>query len=170
MLENDVWKISVKNKAIASNHDLLWLITRSISRVGWQIHSLSTHGWFNKINVILGAYLKGVFHLIICMYQGNGCKWDCDLDLKCYCLLSNYLGSNTFYQIKIQIQVKYIFFRVSNANTPAKIWSNTNTNTAHQIQIQIQIQIHTEAETRLSPFYRWHIQNHSILTYFGYFG
>ena len=49
------------------------------------------------------------------------------------------------------------FFRVSNTNTPAKIWSNTNTNTAHQIQI------HTEAETKLSPFYRWHIQIHSIV-------
>ena len=41
-----------------------------------------------------------------------------------------------------------------------KIWSNTNTNTAHQIQIQIPIQIHTEAETKLPPFYRWHIQIH----------
>ena len=46
----------------------------------------------------------------------------------------------------------------TNTNTPVKIWSNTNTNTAHQIQIQIQI--HTEAETKLPPFYRWHIQIH----------
>ena len=72
------------------------------------------------------------------------------------------LGSNTFYQIQIQIY-KYIFFRVSNTNTntPTKIWSNTNTdtNTAHQIQIQI----HTEAETKLTPFYRWHTQIHSVV-------
>ena len=49
----------------------------------------------------------------------------------------------------------------TNTNTPAKIWSNTNTNTntAHQIQIQIL----TEAETKLSPFYRWHIQIHCIV-------
>ena len=48
----------------------------------------------------------------------------------------------------------------TNTNTSAKIWSNTNTNTAHQIQIQIQI--HNEAETKLLPFYRWHIQIHCI--------
>ena len=49
----------------------------------------------------------------------------------------------------------------TNTNTPAKIWSNTNTNTntAHQIQIQI----HNEAETKLPPFYRWHIQIHCIV-------
>ena len=44
----------------------------------------------------------------------------------------------------------------TNTNTPAKIWSNTNTNTntAHQIQIQI----HNEAETKLPPLNRWHIE------------
>ena len=54
---------------------------------------------------------------------------------------------------------KYIFFRVSNTNTNtlAKIWSNTSTNTAHQIQI------HTEVDTKMLPFYRWHIQIHSIV-------
>ena len=51
--------------------------------------------------------------------------------------------------------VKYVLSNTNtNTNTPVKIWSNTNTNTAHQIQIQI----HTEAETKLPPFYRWHIQ------------
>ena len=48
----------------------------------------------------------------------------------------------------------------TNTNTPVKIWSNTNTNTNTAHQIQIQIQIHTEAETKLPPFYRWHIQIH----------
>ena len=38
MFENYVYKISVKT--IASNHGLLWLITWSISRVGWQIHTI----------------------------------------------------------------------------------------------------------------------------------
>ena len=77
------------------------------------------------------------------------------------CVVITGLGSNTFYQIQIQI---HFFSGVSNTNTntntPAKIWSNTNTNTntAHQIQIQIQIQIHNEAETKLPPFYRWHIE------------
>ena len=51
LAENYVCKTFVE--AIASNHDLLWLITWSISWVGWQIHSLSIHGWFHKINVIL---------------------------------------------------------------------------------------------------------------------
>ena len=46
----------------------------------------------------------------------------------------------------------------TNTNTPAKIWSNTNTNTNTAHQIQIQIRIHNEAETKLSPFYRWHIE------------
>ena len=46
----------------------------------------------------------------------------------------------------------------TNTNTPAKIWSNTNTNTNTAHQIQIQIQIHNEAETKLPPFYRWHIE------------
>ena len=57
------------------------------------------------------------------------------------------------------------FSRVSNTNTntPAKIWSNTNTNTNTAHQIQIQIQIHNEAETKLPPFYRWHIQIHCIV-------
>ena len=63
----------------------------------------------------------------------------------------------------IKYKYKYIFFRVSNTNTktntPEKIWSNTNTNTAHQIQIQI----HTEADTKLPPFYRWHIQINFIV-------
>ena len=51
----------------------------------------------------------------------------------------------------------------TNTNTPAKIWSNTNTNTNTAHQIQIQIQIHNEAETKLPPFYRWHIQIHCIV-------
>ena len=103
---------------------------------------------------------------------------------------NNCTPNNTFYfrEILINIQnisvkknaletragVKYVlsntntntntfFSRVSNTNTntntPAKIWSNTNTNTAHQIQIQI----HNEAETKLPPFYRWHIQIHCIV-------
>ena len=67
----------------------------------------------------------------------------------------------------IKYKYKYIFFRVSNTNTntntPAKIWSNTNTNTNTAHQIQIQIQIHTEAETKLTPFYRWHTQIHSVV-------
>ena len=29
--------------------------------------------------------------------------------------------------------------------------------------MQIQIQIHTKADTKLLPFYRWHIQIHSIV-------
>ena len=67
--------------------------------------------------------------------------------------------------IKYKYKYKYIFFWLSNTNTntntPAKIWSNTNTNTntVHQIQIQIR----TEADTKLPPFYRWHIQIHSIV-------
>ena len=69
--------------------------------------------------------------------------------------------------IKYKYKYKYIFFRVSNTNTntntSAKIWSNTNTNTNTAHQIQIQIQIHTEAETKFSPFYRWHIRIHSIV-------
>ena len=76
--------------------------------------------------------------------------------------------------IKYKYKYKYSFFRVSNTNTntntPTKIWSNTNTNTntctAHQIQIQIQI--HTEAETKLTPFYRWHTQIHSVVRTFFY--
>ena len=67
--------------------------------------------------------------------------------------------------IKYKYKYKYIFSGVSNTNTNtntlAKIWSNTNTNTAHQIQIQIQI--HNEAETKLPPFYRKHIQIHCIV-------
>ena len=59
MLENYVCKIFVK--AITSNHDLLWLITWSKSWVGWQIHSLSNHGWFHKINVILVHIWKVFF-------------------------------------------------------------------------------------------------------------
>ena len=51
----------------------------------------------------------------------------------------------------------------TNTNTPAKIWSNTNTNTNTAYQIQIQIQIHNEAETKLSPFYRWHIKIYCIV-------
>ena len=65
------------------------------------------------------------------------------------------LGSNTFYQIQIQIHF-FPEFQISNTNTNtlAKIWSNTNinANTAHQIQIRI----HNEGETKLLPFYRWH--------------
>ena len=63
MLENYVCKIFVE--AITSNHDLLWLITWSISWVGWQIHSLSIHGWFNKINVILVHIWKVFFTLYV---------------------------------------------------------------------------------------------------------
>ena len=51
----------------------------------------------------------------------------------------------------------------TNTNTPAKIWSNTNTNTNTAHQIQIQIQIHNEAETKLPPFYRWHIEIYCIV-------
>ena len=63
MLENYVCKIFVE--VITSNHDLLWLITWSISWVGWQIHSLSIHGWFHKINVILVHIWKVFFTLYI---------------------------------------------------------------------------------------------------------
>ena len=63
MLENYVCKIFVE--AITSNHDLLWLITWSISWVGWHIHSLSIHGWFHKINVILVHILKVFFTLYV---------------------------------------------------------------------------------------------------------
>ena len=52
-------------QAITSNHDLLWLITWSISWVGWQIHSLSIHGWFHKINVILVHIWKVFFTLYV---------------------------------------------------------------------------------------------------------
>ena len=51
----------------------------------------------------------------------------------------------------------------TNTNTPAKIWSNTNTNTNTAHQIQIQIQIHYEAETKLPPFYWWHIKIYCIV-------
>ena len=51
----------------------------------------------------------------------------------------------------------------TNTNTPANIWSNTNTNTNTAHQIQIQIQIHNEAETKLPPFYRWHIEIYCIV-------
>ena len=79
---------------------------------------------------------------------------------------------------RIRAGVKYVlsntntntntfFSRVSNTNTntntPAKIWSNTNTNTNTAHQIQIQIQIHNEAETKLPPFYRWHIEIYCIV-------
>ena len=79
--------------------------------------------------------------------------FDCDISIVRagvkYVLSNTNTNTNTF------------FSRVSNTNTntPAKIWSNTNTNTAHQIQIQI----HNEAETKLPPFYRWHIQIHCIV-------
>ena len=63
MLENYVCKIFIE--AITSNHDLLWLITWSISWVGWQIHSLSIHGGFHKINVILVHILKVFFTLYV---------------------------------------------------------------------------------------------------------
>ena len=63
MLENYVCKIFVE--AITSNHDLLWLITWSISWVGWQIHSLSIQGWFHKINVILVHIWKVFFTLYV---------------------------------------------------------------------------------------------------------
>ena len=63
MLEKYVCKIFVE--AITSNHDLLWLITWSISWVGWQIHSLSIQGWFHKNKRDFGAYLKGIFYLIV---------------------------------------------------------------------------------------------------------
>ena len=63
MLENYVCKIFVE--AITSNHDLLWLITWSISWVGWQIHSLSNPGWFHKINVILVHIWKVFFTLYV---------------------------------------------------------------------------------------------------------
>ena len=77
VLENYVCKIFVE--AITSNHDLLWLITWSITWVGWQIHRLSIHGWFHKNKCDFGAYLKGIFYVICnCMYQGNGCKWVLD--------------------------------------------------------------------------------------------
>ena len=47
---------------------LLWLITWSISWIGWQIHSLSIHGWFHKINVILVHIWKVFFtlHVTVC--------------------------------------------------------------------------------------------------------
>ena len=63
VLEIYVCKIFVE--AITSNHDLLWLITWSISWVGWQIHSLSIHGWFHKINVILVHIWKVFFTLYV---------------------------------------------------------------------------------------------------------
>ena len=76
-------------------------------------------------------------------------------------------GWGQTYFIKYKYKYKYVFFGVSNTNTntntPAKIWSNANTNTNTVHQIQIQIQIRTEADTKLPPFYRWHIQIHSIV-------
>ena len=63
MLENYVCKIFIE--AITSNHDLLWLITWSISWVGWQVHSLSIHGPFHKINVILVHIWKVYFTLYV---------------------------------------------------------------------------------------------------------
>ena len=74
------------------------------------------------------------------------------------------LGSNTFYQIQIQIhffrsfKYKYKYkYTGKNLIKYKYKYSPSNTNT-HQIQIQI----HTEAETKLLPFYRWHIQIHCI--------
>ena len=64
MLENYACKIFIE--AITSNHDLLWLITWSISWVGWQIQSLSIHGCFHKINVIL----VHIWSAIVC-YQST---------------------------------------------------------------------------------------------------
>ena len=68
------------------------------------------------------------------------------------------LGSNTFYRIQIQIQIhffqsfKYKYkYKYTGKNLIKYKYSLSNTNT---------IQIHTEAETKLSPFYRWHIQIH----------
>ena len=64
MLENYIHKIFIE--AITSNHDLLWLITWSISWVGWQIqYSLSIHDWFQKINVILVHIWKVFFTLYV---------------------------------------------------------------------------------------------------------
>ena len=40
-------------------------ITWSISWVGWQIHSLSIHGWFHKINVTLVHIWKVFFTLYV---------------------------------------------------------------------------------------------------------
>ena len=63
MLENYICEIFIE--AITSNHDLLWSITWSISWVGWQIHSVSIHGWFYKINVILVHIWKVFFTLYV---------------------------------------------------------------------------------------------------------
>ena len=101
-----------------------------------------------------GQTAEGNFHPIcIVMAKVNLVRWAPGRAGVKYVLSNTNTNTNTF------------FSRVSNTNTntntPAKIWSNTNTNTntAHQIQIQI----HNEAETKLPPFYRWHIQIHCIV-------
>ena len=67
VLENYVCKFFVE--AITSNHDLLWSITWSISWVGWQIHSLSIHGWFHKVKNVILVHIWKVFftlYLTVC--------------------------------------------------------------------------------------------------------
>ena len=57
--------------------DLLWLITWSISWVGWQIYRLSIHGCFHKINVIL-VHIWKVFTVLLFVTKVLGtctCTW-----------------------------------------------------------------------------------------------
>ena len=100
------------------------------------------------------AFIKG-FHCMQ-MFQLNQCLQTTFIELPSragvkYVLSNTNTNTNTFFSGVSNTN--------TNTNTPAKIWSNTNTNTAHQIQIQI----HNEAETKLPPFYRWHIEIYCIV-------
>ena len=102
MLENYVCKIFVK--AITSNHDLLWLITWSISWVGWQIHSLSIHGWIHKINVILVHIWKVFFTLYVTVCtRVMVCKWV--LDSETYSAIVCYQSTWYLYLIEKVLDV-----------------------------------------------------------------
>ena len=124
----------MKDVEDGSRSGKLWLnFTKFMAIVRMFIRAERTGNW--------GLHLEATYNMLPFLAR-TGVK---------YVLSNTNTNTNTF------------FSRVSNTNTntntAAKIWSNTNTNTAHQIQIQI----HNEAETKLPPFYRWHIQIHCIV-------
>ena len=105
---------------------------------------------------------------IICFYEKN-IKRLCSIK---YC----YPGMLMSCELYIRAGVKYV---LSNTNTNTNIFFSEfqiqiqiHRQKFDQIQIQIQIQsikykykyiVRTAADTKLPPFYRWHIQIHSIV-------
>ena len=118
----------------------------------WKCHVCVEHG----LEYITFYVKKYIAHLVACFGPLLVRDWPLGAPARAgvkYVLSNTNTNTNTFFSGVSNTN--------TNTNTPAKIWSNTNTNTntAHQIQIQI----HNEAETKLPPFYRWHVEFYCIV-------